>query len=51
MKPNSFLKYSLGLAFAATPFTAATGNWFIACAPGRADARHPIDADLRSLAR
>ncbi len=38
MKPNSFLKYSLGLAFAAT-----------GCR--RPDARHPIDADLRSLAR
>ncbi len=38
MKPNSFLKYSLGLAFA------ATSCW-------RSDARHPIDADLRSLAR
>ncbi len=38
MKPNSFLKYSLGLAFAAT-----------GCQ--RPDARHPIDTDLRSLAR
>ncbi len=38
MKPNSFLKYSLGLAFAAT-----------GCQ--RPDARHPINTDLRSLAR
>ncbi len=38
MKPNSFLKYSLGLAFAAT-----------GCR--RPDARHPNDAVLRSLAR
>ncbi len=38
MKTNSFLKYSLGLAFAATGYQ-------------RSDARHPIYANLRSLAR